>query len=364
MTIPKIHHYIPQFLLRRFVVGARRQLHAVDTATGRTFVSAIRTLAAENGFYDASDEISAAFLAHMRATSTDPLIHALTPATLRLSSEDAFAELEGRVAPVHAALCDGASVASLTDKERATLDYFVVVQFLRTPAARADAARLHMDLRETIAQAACTRGQDPAAVLDAMGANDGRATDAAHAMSDALRDPMPLVLALQENKDCLIVEAPAGSRFVLGDHPVTRISHRPAAEQAVRGCLGLRSRGVEITLPLSAHRTVLYRCRSVGDALLRTAGHGILGSRLLTPLDGVARTRGKRQTAWAHAISTAASLSLTPEEVIILNERQLDAAHRYVYGSTPADAAWIQATLAARRATDPRTIALANGILL
>ena len=36
MSKPKIHHYVPQFLLSEFVTGSRKQLHAFDKQAGQT----------------------------------------------------------------------------------------------------------------------------------------------------------------------------------------------------------------------------------------------------------------------------------------------------------------------------------------
>lgn len=52
MSRPKVHHYVPQFLLREFVTGSRQQLYAFDKQTGRTYATPIDRAAAESGFND------------------------------------------------------------------------------------------------------------------------------------------------------------------------------------------------------------------------------------------------------------------------------------------------------------------------
>jgi Protein of unknown function (DUF4238) len=45
-------HYIPQFLLRGFHTENEAQIWAFDKTTGRSFTTAIDTVASEHGFYN------------------------------------------------------------------------------------------------------------------------------------------------------------------------------------------------------------------------------------------------------------------------------------------------------------------------
>jgi len=50
MSDPKLHHYVPQFYLRRFCDAAGR-LWAWDREADRVFIASPRSVAAERSFY-------------------------------------------------------------------------------------------------------------------------------------------------------------------------------------------------------------------------------------------------------------------------------------------------------------------------
>lgn len=123
---PKLHHYVPQFYLRRFA-DEEGNLWVWDRGADKTFRARPRAIAAESYFYH-HDELE--------AHGHDPL-----------AMEKQFAELEGEVALISGDILEqvragerGSSI-SISGEVRQQLSLFVVLQFLRTAESREVLAR-------------------------------------------------------------------------------------------------------------------------------------------------------------------------------------------------------------------------------
>ncbi|WP_329258771.1 DUF4238 domain-containing protein [Actinoallomurus sp. NBC_01490] len=127
----KLHHYVPQFYLRRFVDSAGR-LWVWDREKDRTFSTRPGSVAAESNFY---------FQSELVRQGHDPL-----------TMEKQFADLEGETSAITGQWLDwirhGKEGDSLTipDVNREIVSLFLALQFLRTADARsilADFCKAH-----------------------------------------------------------------------------------------------------------------------------------------------------------------------------------------------------------------------------
>jgi len=50
--LPKIQHYVPQFILKNFCLNENNQIYVFDKKTEKVFTTNIENVAAENGFYN------------------------------------------------------------------------------------------------------------------------------------------------------------------------------------------------------------------------------------------------------------------------------------------------------------------------
>jgi hypothetical protein len=121
MSHPKLHHYVPQFYLRRFADSAGR-LWVWDREAGRVFCARPGSVAAESNFY---------FLSELAEQGHDPL-----------TMERQFADLEGEVSAITGQWLDwirqgelGDSVA-VPDVNRELVSLFLALQFLRPADTR------------------------------------------------------------------------------------------------------------------------------------------------------------------------------------------------------------------------------------
>ncbi|MBZ5573377.1 MAG: DUF4238 domain-containing protein [Acidobacteriia bacterium] len=121
MTAPKLHHYVPQFYLRRFA-DTSGQLWLWDRHRDRVFHTSPNSIAAENNFYW-HEEL--ATLGH------DPLI-----------MEKQFSQLEGEVAMITQQWLGWLreiktpEKIEIPDTNREIVAFYIALQFLRTADAR------------------------------------------------------------------------------------------------------------------------------------------------------------------------------------------------------------------------------------
>ena len=121
MNAPKLHHYVPQFYLRRFT-GASGQLWLWDRDRDHVFRTRPNGVAAENNFY---------WHEELAALGHDPLV-----------MEKQFSQLEGEVALITGQWLDWLRNMKPLEKievpeiNRELVSLYVALQFLRTADAR------------------------------------------------------------------------------------------------------------------------------------------------------------------------------------------------------------------------------------
>ena len=124
MTIAKVQHYVPQFLLRNFGNGKKDQVWVYDKSSARAFASNVKNVASESRFYD--------FEYEGRTISLEPWL----------------AQLEGNAQSVVRFILEADSVATLADEQKQVLAAFLAVQLTRTRTFREEWDSFPRMLRE------------------------------------------------------------------------------------------------------------------------------------------------------------------------------------------------------------------------
>jgi hypothetical protein len=109
---PKRHHYVPQFLLRRFA-NEPEQVLTIDRRSKSLFRQSVSKAAAQTGFYKITNDDG----------STDN------------SVEHALGKIESRAAIAIAKLVDQ-GIFPLSDEDRDAVAAFMALQYVRTPSVR------------------------------------------------------------------------------------------------------------------------------------------------------------------------------------------------------------------------------------
>lgn len=225
-------HYVPQMLLRGFSVdGNGEQVRVFEKPTGREFLTAIRNIGAERGYYDLEGSAEL---------------------------DEAMNAMDDVAAPIIQKIRDRRSLSAVDAAESVVLAGFAVLQMLRTRGYQehwhhAQQATIEA-LRAKVGEAALPRW-----ILD---------FDRVRARRDYLavipgfaRDFVPHLL----DKNLLLFRADPTSPFIIGDNPVA-MNNGMNKGDGIRGTLGLAVHGIEIYLPISSELTLAFLCPSIGES--------------------------------------------------------------------------------------------------
>ena len=302
---PRRHHQVPQFLLRAFGTERRPgrfQIQAYDKWQGRRITSAIENLAVESDF------------------------NSLDRDGVRISLEEGMGLIESAAAPPIREINESASFNRMSIEDRASIDLFCALQFLRGTGLRAQFSDMSAQMREWVGRVAAANGagfdEPEEATEDLKGA-------AFQIIARSLLD----FSRYFDAKDLLLFEAPAGEEFLIGDNP---IAMQNAQNFGAYGNIGLMVPGIEVYVPISSRLTlawcpsILPRLRSlIDEADARLAPIDIPAE---ISDDDLAETRAAR-TRLAQIVELSQTGNAIPSEVdnvTRLNSLQVKWAERWV----------------------------------
>jgi hypothetical protein len=322
--LPKLQHYVPQLLLRRFAFGKRQQVHVFDKREGKTFVAAINKTGAQRGYYNVPVSVTRQVIERVRHEGTD----VAAAEHVVLSLEPALESLESRTAKVIERIVRKESLGGLSNDDRAILAYFATVQFLRVPHRRDMYHQLVDSLRERVGAMLEDMEKDVDGELKRAGLGPVTPDDEAQMhLRHLIEAPsfMPYFL----KKDWLLQRAPAGDPLYISDNPVTLWNHGARGESFVRG-FGLGTLKSEIAMPLSPRLCLTIVCPTILEESRRT-----LATVAQLRAAGVrgAEEETARVREFVEAADAGHPLDLSHANVEHLNSRQVHMASRYLYGS-------------------------------
>jgi hypothetical protein len=321
--LPKLQHYVPQFLLRRFGTGKKEQLHVFDKRSGKEFVSAVRNVAAERGYYNlpasvASQLWEAAKKAGLPALEGDPPT---------LSLEPGLANIESQTSKVIERIVREESIANLSANDRGTIALFAAIQFVRAPQHRAMMVQLEDVMRKHVEEMAQAMGRDPGqaaaqAGIPPRGADDHAATHLRHLIAAPQYAPLFLI------KHWVLLKAPSGHHLYIGDNPVTLHDNTPPEQRLPFHGIGLGTPGSEVAMPLSSRLCLsmlapdtAVRVRDTARKRRELAARGLLPP-IPAPVSDL-----------LDAVEHGVTANLMADNVTNLNARQVRFASRFVYST-------------------------------
>lgn len=257
-------HYVPKFILRNFLrAGSEKQVHVFSKRTGKAFTTSIDGIMAERRFHEFAidDDYIASF-------------------------EDSIGKIEGLVLPVYREVLSSRRLTGAPE-ERANLAFLIGFQLLRTRSTRDQFAQIDDILADKLAQS----GQTLSDIEGYVPLSEQRLKMQHIQM---LKSSLPSITGHLVTKQMLLLEAPAGRSFYLGDNPVCLHNGRPP--DPLFGNLGLAVQGIEIYLPLSSDLMLAAYCPS-----------------LLTEMDDN-RLKGRAELARALLVAVASN-QITAEQM-------------------------------------------------
>ncbi len=288
MAIAKIQHYVPQFLLRNFLIGKNDKLHVFDKQTEKVFATNVKNIAAESRFYD------------FKIMDQD------------LTIEPGLSKIEDMAQPIISSILEADSLTRLTAEDRATLCIFLAIQFTRTKWFREQFRELPRQLEGWIRE---RHGEDAdlSSIAQHIKVPDENelAIVAARSIARAAKD-LSVHFA---NKIWVLGATESDYPFIIGDNP---IGLQNMTDMGPYGNLGLAVRGIEIYFPLSLRRVLAMWCPSF-ENLFRAAALR----------DGAAS--GAQQVL--AAMESGSPLAYTPKHVLNFNSIQIRHAERFIFSS-------------------------------
>lgn len=290
MGTPKVHHYVPQFLLKHFGNGKKDQVWVFDKLTKRSFPTNAKNVASESRFYEFSVDGA------------------------RISLESLLSRLEGQAKTLLKGVLHGDSLATLGPAERAHLAAFFSVQFTRGRTFREQWRSLpSMLLAALEAKGDLPAPGSQAEALTLEPTDDQVKAETGRFMLDAPRHFGRHFL----DKDWVLIASERRHPLIIGDNPLTL---QNSTAQPHRGNLGLGLSGIEIYFPITPTRAIAMWCPSLKHAVFASAKASDQGRHFADELSA--------------ALATGCPIQYSAGNVDNLNALQVIGSERYVFSST------------------------------
>jgi hypothetical protein len=297
MSTAKKHHFVPQFVLRRFAIAGTQQLHVFDKQTGRAFKANIADVAAENRLYDFS-------IGEWIATI-----------------EPSLADFESKAAAVLQGILAADSLTSLALYDRVVLAVLIAQLLLRSPHQRAVTRDMTSQLRSHVER----MGTDPDTVPQLKVFDDNEEKQFTVRILDNLAREFAPIIA---TKCWVLHSAPDNLGLYVSDNPVAMHNELDAGP---RGNLGLGVLGVEVYCPLTSGRCLGMYCPTVRDELDHAYDGYLARTR---SRDGREQPLPEVAAQMFESFRTGQISPLTEESVEFMNSLQVWNAERFVFSSS------------------------------
>jgi Protein of unknown function (DUF4238) len=230
MIGPKTEHYVPQFILRQFLIDHqnKERVSVYDKHEDRGFVTSIKNVMAENRFHD--------FVFENWMVSFEPIA----------------SKIEDMCLPIYQRVIETRRLEG-SPQEKTDLAFLIAFQMLRTKAARARFQEMEAAMKDKI-EAMGHRMED------VPGWEPQTEDTLKRETLTAIREALPNYAQIIALKEFRLAAAPPGRSFYLGDNPVCLHNVRTFGPY---GNLGLAVPGIEIYLPLSSNLMLCAWCPSI-----------------------------------------------------------------------------------------------------
>lgn len=228
MSHPKMQHYVPQFLLNKFALPNKKQIHVYDKSNDNTFVASIRKVAAKKKFYD------------FTINGED------------ISIEKNLSYIEGLAASEIAEIINTGSIGHLTDERKRRLAYYILIQQNRGMHLRDSIDSMVAQTRERLSN----EGHDPDSIpqLKLMNENDKKVLTAQFLKKS--EEFIPILL----DKEWALLEAPRDIPLYISDNPVSLYNE---LNDPLRGNIGIAVKGIQISIPIHKRYSLELYCKTL-----------------------------------------------------------------------------------------------------
>jgi hypothetical protein len=296
--MPKIQHYVPQFLLSNFTRGKKTQIYVYDKQTEISYRTNIKNIAAESDLYN------------------------LEWKNIILTLEPSLGHLETNTSKVIKTLVKEESIHGLSLTEKVLISAFVLAQHMRTPYIRK--SMLHMD--QLIQNGIRRMGGDPDQVENYHPLDKDGARLLSIKMLSNLKDFVPHIM----DKQWVLLKGKRNNPFYISDNPVTLQNMK---DFGPRGNIGLAVEGIEIYLPISSTLTLAMYCPTTVNEI-REGYERYKHVSLTTPWIANALSKNKDPFYVEKMIAgfdEGTAVEVADDNILNLNYLQVRYAERQVY---------------------------------
>ena len=253
MNRPKNQHFVPRFILRNFLCDkVKEQVAVFDKEKHRVFKTKIDNIMSETKFHDFT-----------------------LPMGVEVSAEEVLTELEGLLLPVYREVVKNERLPLDPEKKRA-LALLVVFQMTRTRSERDLFTHMEDQIKGHMKNFGLTL--DDIAGYAPMDDNNLTQMHIQH-----MENAIPEFAQILAQMDFLLLKAPSGQSFYLGDHPVVMHNHNEADK--FWGNIYLTAKGIQIYMPLSSSLTLAIWAQDIlaGINAKEAEYNNVMASAILSP---------------------------------------------------------------------------------
>ncbi len=271
-------HYVPQFLLRNFSSGSKKnpKIWVLDKRSKHVWLSSIREVAHENAFYEFHN------------------------GEKHLELENLMQRIDSMGARIIKRVIDSGHLW-LPVEDKIWFSYFIACQIFRTPMIRKD-----MDnLREIFIR---NWGRGAKVGDDSRTLGEYSSEDSKLSSLQLLQEVVPEFARLLQTRVWFLAQSPPRYPFIISDSPVVR--HNMIRRKG-RGNLGLNNFGIEVYMPLSRRYCLHMICPDLAR---------------------IASKAPEINSAYSEGIKRGKAIPMAEENVTFANSCQVIWAERYVFG--------------------------------
>lgn len=288
VKIPKLQHYVPQFILKNFHDDNGKHLNVYDKSNGKKYRSPARNIASEKGFYNFGDNDD----------------HTL---------ELALGDIEAPASAVFKKIIDEKSTSIISDEDKMLLSSYLAIQFVRTKQYRESLKKFLNDVNLNVLK----RPGEPVASID----DDEVKVISIKEVIDA---PEQYGKFFYQKHWFLIYDSQC--RTYISDNP---ISLECNLDRNHWQGIGIGTPGVEIYYPLSKDLTLAMWCPLIKHHIDKLHQHAHFNYLMA----GISYEKMAHLKELIEKIEAGNAVQADEKQIIRLNSLQVKFAERFVLSS-------------------------------
>ena len=298
VIIPKIQHYVPQFILRNFTSNKKKQIYVYDKCKEKEFRTNIINIAAESGFYD---------LDFMES---------------KLTIELSLSEMEAKASELIKKIIQEKSLSHLTNGDKKHLSLFFAIQRTRGTSQRT----MILEMNKLLEKHIIKMGLNPSEVKDFKKMDE----------KDVKELSIKLVIDAEEqapyyyDKAWMLFSTDKKNPFIISDNPIVLQNQNDFKPY---GNLGLAVKGIEIYMPICDTLLLGFLCHSIEDMFREMQQKYNAYKNIIPNLNKELGVESYYYDSVLDSIDNGVPFHYSKDHVENVNSLQVKFSNRFIYSS-------------------------------